>query len=285
MISWNNDTAHYSSSAKNAKVKDKRSRSFKRKRQLYNSIGRNQTRIPSYFKIVDEIQKILNKNKELQNIVQNLLNPVLVTKETGNSYEVLNLLVKTAKDNKKAKQKEGYRYDDVIKKFSTYIFMLGGRLCYETLQKNIGLPAPSSISRYLKANGPVVAEGVLRCEELKTYLVDNNLPLFVWLSEDATRITGRIQYDSNTNQLIGFVLPFDKNGMPITNVYMARSAQEIEKHFKNNSTIASQVMNKTNIFFLYTFIEIFFFKGICSYGSTIKGKFSCILSSIVWNRQ
>lgn len=240
MLSWSTEKAQYSSKAKKPKKKDTRSRSFKRKRQLYNSIS-NQTRIPQHFKVVDEIQTLLNKNKNLQTTIQNLLNPIVApAQDSVTSYDVLNLLVKTAKENQKTKQ-NGYRYDDVIKKFSSYIFMLSGRLCYETLSKNIGLPSPSSISRYLKTNGPVVVEGVLRCEELKKYLVDNNLPLFVWLSEDATRINGRIQYDSNTNQLIGFVLPFDSNGMPISSVYMARSASEIEKHFLNDSTIATQV--------------------------------------------
>lgn len=239
MLSWGSDTAHYSSKAKKPNKKDTRTRSFKRKRQLYKSIS-NQTRIPQHFKVISEIQSLLNKNKSLQNTIQNLLNPVTDAQDSGTSYDVLNLLVRTAKENQKTKQ-NGYRYENVIKQFSSYIFMLGGRLCYETLQKNIGLPSPSSISRYLKANGPVVTEGVLRCEELKTYLTDNNLPLYVWLSEDATRINGRIQYDSNTNQLIGFVLPFDSNGMPISSTYMARSATEIEKHFLNKSTIASQV--------------------------------------------
>lgn len=121
--------------------------------------------------VVSEIQKLLDTNKSLQTTVQNLLNPVVV-QDSGTSFDVLNLLVKTAKENKKSKQKEGYRYDETIKKFASYIFMLGGRLCYETLQTNIGLPSPSSVSRYLQTKGPVVVEGVLRCEELKNYLVD-----------------------------------------------------------------------------------------------------------------
>lgn len=95
------------------------------------------------------------------------------------------------------------------------------------------LPSPSSVNRYLKDYGPTITEGSLRCQELVTFLNEKNAPLVVWLSEDATKITPKIQYDPNTNQLVGFVLLFDKHGMPKTNSFNARNAKEIEEHFKN----------------------------------------------------
>lgn len=42
--------------------------------------------------------------------------------------------------------------------------MLGGRLLYETLYKNLPLPSPTSVSRYLQENGQKMVEGELRCE-------------------------------------------------------------------------------------------------------------------------
>jgi hypothetical protein len=88
-----------------------------------------------------------------------------------------------------------------------------------------------------------IQEGVLRCLELKQYLEKNNLPLMVSLSEDATRIINRVQYDSATNQLVGFALPFDKNGMPSTGKFPARSAFEIEQTFLMNSDSVSNLVN------------------------------------------
>lgn len=93
----------------------------------------------------------------------------------------------------------------------------------------------------------------------------------VWISEDATRITGRVQYDSLSNELIGFVLPLSSNGMPVRGIYKARSAREIEEHFKGNSTVAHQVINFFLVFFIHFFNrDLYSFLGICNYGTTTK---------------
>lgn len=232
------------------KRKDTRSRSFKNKRKLYNSIGTNQSRIPLYFKIISDIEKVINENKKLyesiQNLQEQLNNKQHLEKNTPkNTSKMLNQLIAVA-HHQMNKKKGGYRYNETIKEFASYMFMLAGRIAYETLCKNIPFPSVSSISRYLQEKGPKIIEGNLRCKELLEYLEKRNLPLQVWLSEDATRVTGRIQYDSKSNQLVGFVLPLDSNGMPIQMSFMARSAKEIEDHFKKESTA-----NQVNIFFFY----------------------------------
>lgn len=77
MLSWrSNDTVHYSSLAnvtyRKRKRKDTRTRSFKKKTKLYNSIGRNQSRIPSYFKIISDIEVVINENNKLFECIRNL---------------------------------------------------------------------------------------------------------------------------------------------------------------------------------------------------------------------
>lgn len=66
------------------------------------------------------------------------------------------------------RKKPGYRFDDIAKMFSAYIFMLSGRLAYETLNANfpLSIPSVSTVSRFLKDNGPKVIEGVMRTHEL-----------------------------------------------------------------------------------------------------------------------
>lgn len=213
---------------------------YKKTRARYRSIDKNQSLITDYFKVINDIEELLKKNKKLESCIENLLADGKVSKineETElhphTTYDILNALVTTASKNSN-KKLSGYRYSDAIKKFSAYIFMLGGRWCYETLQKNIALPSPTSVSRYLHEHGPHIVEGQLRCQELNEYLQERNLPLYVWLSEDATRITGRVQYDSAYNQLVGFNLPLNDDGMPVSFSYMARSAKEIEQHYKQN---------------------------------------------------
>lgn len=56
------------------------------------------------------------------------------------------------------------------------------------------------------------------------------------MSEDATRITNRVQYGAQTNRLVGFVLPLGENGMPIVDTNKARSAAEMERCFYNVET-------------------------------------------------
>lgn len=60
------------------------------------------------------------------------------------------------------------------------------------------------------------------------------------MSEDGTRIVGKVQYDSSTNQLVGFVQQINsQTGMPIAFSFPARNAPEILSHFtKGNQASA-----------------------------------------------
>lgn len=72
--------------------------------------------------------------------------------------------------------------------------------------------------------------------ELRNYLIERDFPNKVNLSEDATRIVGRVQYDSRTNQIVGFTLPTNrKTGMPIPFSFRARNITEIMQHFTNGN--------------------------------------------------
>lgn len=62
-------------------------------------------------------------------------------------------------------------------------------------------------------------------------------PRTVWLSEDATGIVSRVQFDVSTNQLVGLVLPInDMNGMPIPFSFPANSVEGIETFMKEESS-------------------------------------------------
>lgn len=75
------------------------------------------------------------------------------------------------------------------------------------LMLTLSLPSLPSTNRYIQTTNCRINEGVLRANELYTYLTERNLPLVVCLSEDATKIVDRTQYDSATNQIIDFVPP------------------------------------------------------------------------------
>lgn len=112
---------------------------------------------------------------------------------------------------------------------------------FESLQSNFvsALPSISTTNRYIRQTDGYVCEGVLRCHELLSYLENRNLPLVVSISEDATRISGRIQYDSKSNEIIGFVLPIhQKTGMPIPHSFPAKNANQIFQHFNGGTPVA-----------------------------------------------
>lgn len=146
----------------------------------------------------------------------------------------------TVADINMQRKKPGYRFTYDIKLFTTYMRLLSGCYAYETLQKNLplALPSLSSTNRYVRVMSDPIVEGHIRARELLDYLTERKLDLVIALSEDATRIDGRIQYDSKSNQIIGFVLPMNESsGMP-TSSYPARSEEEISSYFSTDNTPA-----------------------------------------------
>lgn len=91
--------------------------------------------------------------------------------------------------------------------------------------------------RYISEYKSIIIEGELRCKELKCYLETLKLPMRVWLSEDASAIVSKIEFDHRTNQMVGIVLPIDRNsGMPISFTFMARNSEEIQLNMKQKKS-------------------------------------------------
>lgn len=69
------------------------------------------------------------------------------------------------------------------------------------------------------------------------------LPLRVWLSEDATSIVSKIEFDQQTNQMVGIVLPMESStGMPIAFSNLARDAEEIRMNMQKNKSTAVYIV-------------------------------------------
>lgn len=113
-----------------------------------------------------------------------------ISEETRTHYFIRKLLA-TA-DQNVTRAKNGFRYDEDIRVFATYVRMFAGPKLYNFLHKNLELaiPALSSVNRYVHTSNCRIIEGVLRREELLLYLKQRDLEPLVSLSEDATRIVG-----------------------------------------------------------------------------------------------
>lgn len=143
-----------------------------------------------------------------------------------------------------SRAKPGYRFDEDERRFWTYIRLLAGRLAYSTIHRNYELciPSLSTTNRYAKNKSKHIHESCLRTNELLEYLEARNLPLIVCISEDATRIDGRIQYDSRSNQIVGFVPPINSaNGMPIPHSFPAENYMDFVEHFSNENSSSDNV--------------------------------------------
>lgn len=153
---------------------------------------------------------------------------------------LLDEMNKVAKKNQ-LRPKQGYRYDKNYKRFCVYNRILSGPTAFNVLHQNLDgcFPSVSTTNRYIHRSDHAVIEGELRVDELLQYLKDRNLPLWVSLSEDATRAVNMVKYDSRTNQIIGFVLPTNHNGMPIPFCYKARNIDEIVGHFSKDIQVAN----------------------------------------------
>lgn len=200
-------------------------------------------------KIVDTkgLEYFTSQRNPISNENSIILNPSVANDCVSNiecpSQYFLKKLLSTANQNV-VREKGGYRYDNEIQSFAMVFRLLSGPLAYDTLQKNLScaLPALSSVNRYIHKSNCRVNEGVLRCEELLQYLEERGLEKVVSLSEDATRIVNRVQYDSYTNQIMGFTLPVnEKNALPIPFSFPARNVYEMIGHFEAKNTVSPLV--------------------------------------------
>lgn len=98
--------------------------------------------------------------------------------------------------------------------------------------------------QYISQSKSTVIEGDFRAEGLLRHIEKVNAPRKVWISEDATGIVSRVEFDPSTNQVVGLVLPTNHtSGMPIPFTFMARSAESIEQHLnKPRSTLVYFIM-------------------------------------------
>lgn len=64
----------------------------------------------------------------------------------------------------------GCRYSNALKLFSTYLFIVGGRIAFETLSANLPLPSISTVLRTIRISSTPLIEGSCRTIDLKNFL-------------------------------------------------------------------------------------------------------------------
>lgn len=112
------------------------------------------------------------------------------------THRILQKLLASA-DRNAMKPKAGYRFDLDVKRWAACLRISSGPKAYQILQKNLelALPSLSRLNFFVQTTHKTTCEGVLRCEELKIYLNERNIGPVVSLSEDATFVVDRVQFN------------------------------------------------------------------------------------------
>ena len=131
------------------------------------------------------------------------------------------------------KKPRGWTFIDSLKDMGTFLYLLSGRMGYSVMSKNLPFPAVSTVRAVVHSN-ELCNEGEFRIEALKNYLLTRGYPLKVFLSEDGTRVVGKVMYHPATNQVVGFVPKLDENGLPIQGSFPATSAAVMAGYFQTN---------------------------------------------------
>jgi len=130
----------------------------------------------------------------------------------------------------------GRRHNETIKKFSLSLWLIVGPAAYKLLHANMpeALPSLSTVKRDAKKRYTIPGEGEFQFDKLVAHLEAYNAERIVSISEDATRVVKRAEYDDTSDRIVGFVLPLDDDGLPKKDYFGATSLDDIEKMFLNS---------------------------------------------------
>ena len=213
-----------------------------RNRKLLEKAGSDsaQKKITEFYNILTDIEKLIESNEKLSLMLQNARNNMHDDGQPLSCKEQFSAILKQILIN--AEKNVGQvptqrRHPIVLKKFSTSLFIYSGPLAYEFIQQNMpeALPSVRTIQTAIHAEYKAIDEGCFRFDELAEHLEKYGGIAAVSIGEDATRVIARVDYDPETDRCVGFVLPVDKNGLPMIDSFQATSFSAIESMFKNNS--------------------------------------------------
>ncbi|CAF2099824.1 unnamed protein product [Rotaria magnacalcarata] len=127
--------------------------------------------------------------------------------------------------------KSRYCYNDSIREFASYLFILGGRNVSEFIRLNISglLPTLPIIQSSLDSITNRINEGDFRYDLMCDYLSLQKTN-FIFASEDCTGVIPQIIYNVQSNTFIGFV-PHLEDGLPKINTFSTESFSKFENWF------------------------------------------------------
>lgn len=144
----------------------------------------------------------------------------------------------------------GNRFSVPLMQVAVYLYIRGGRSLYEFLKLNLVLPSYETLRKQMSLFQKKRIEGKFYFDDLIQHIQTNAYPNEVAIVEDGTKLTESIEYDADSNSILGLVLPIDEStGMPRVNCFPAETAKHICDAIKNfaKSSYVQVVLAKPNL--------------------------------------
>lgn len=101
------------------------------------------TLLPGHRKLITEVAKYIDQNREK---TSHLPVPPGTNESHSALSKMMNEMIQTGIENSQV-SKHLSHYTDIMTYFSTYLFIISGRSCYDFLQKNLPLPSSRTICK------------------------------------------------------------------------------------------------------------------------------------------
>ena len=197
----------------------------------------DQTKVTCFFDLVDDVNSIISQLPAMECMGSApLTQDTSPTKFQDMFSPLFKHLITNAEINLK-KLPQQIRHDAIIKKFATSLLIYCGPMSYNFISSNLSkaLPCLRTVQQSIAKEYVLFQEGHFRFDELLEHLKNFNASMVVSIGEDATRVISKIEYDSETDKVVGFVLPCDQDGLPICDSFIATSFKAMEGYFNSAS--------------------------------------------------
>jgi len=154
--------------------------------------------------------------------------------DTQDNYSFLFAFIENICNNI-SKNKNNYRYSDIVQKFAQSLYILGGRNSYEFVRMNLpgALPSLATLKLSLEKAGACIGEAEFRYDALNQHQNSLNYQIAV-CSEDSTGVIKKVSYNAATNTFGGFATPLE-NGIPKSEYFKTDSFDVLKEWFENKN--------------------------------------------------
>ncbi|CAF4061185.1 unnamed protein product [Rotaria sp. Silwood1] len=204
-------------------------------------------------------KKIVKQAEDIISLFKNLVKSYQFNEsdDTQDNYSFLFAFMENICNNI-SKNKNNYRYSDIVQQFAQSLYILGGRNSYEFVRLNLpgALPSLSTLNLSLEKAGACIGE-----------------------AEGLDGSRKKVSYNAAVNTFGGFATPLEY-GIPISGYFKTDSFDELKEWFENKDK-----SNYLNVHMMQPLIESKPYTSpflLAAYGISNKFKAIDILNQWIW---